>query len=42
MPFTTANLPGPYIMMDILIGGGVLVFYFSLQFWILPKLGIPT
>jgi hypothetical protein len=29
-------------MLDTLIGIGVLVAYFALQGWILPRLGVPT
>ncbi len=29
-------------MLDFFVGTGVIVFYFALQFWILPKLGVPT
>ena len=29
-------------MWDIIIGSGVLVFYFALQIWILPWLGVST
>ncbi len=29
-------------MLDFLVGTGVIVFYFALQIWILPRLGVPT
>jgi len=28
--------------LQILIPIGFIAFYFALQFWILPKLGVPT
>jgi hypothetical protein len=29
-------------MNDLLLMGGFLLFWFALQKWILPKLGVPT
>jgi hypothetical protein len=29
-------------LLNILVGGGVLVLYLALQGWILPRLGVPT
>ncbi len=29
-------------LMEILFFAGVLVFWFALQMWILPSLGVPT
>jgi len=28
--------------MDVLLGIGLLIVYFAVQWWILPRMGVPT